>query len=50
MEAQASAFGHVYGDAMYVVVLAALMTLSLRRTKPLAGAGQPDSELASSAL
>lgn len=50
LDVQATSFGDVYGYAMLVVVAAALMTLSLRRSSSPAGARQPSGEMVSSAL
>jgi len=45
LEAQASAFGSVYGAAIFIIILAALMTLTLRRTSTPKGAGQAAQEM-----
>jgi EmrB/QacA subfamily drug resistance transporter len=50
VEAQAAAFGDVYGYAMLLVVAAALMALSLRRKSSPTGVSQPAGEMVSSAL
>jgi len=50
LEAQGAAFGSVHASAMIVVVLAALMTLTLRRASSPHGAAHPTPEVASSAI
>jgi EmrB/QacA subfamily drug resistance transporter len=48
--AEAAAFGDVYRAAVVILILAGLMTLTLRRLSSTTGVSQPSKELVSSAL
>lgn len=48
LSAQAQAFGEVYGAALFVIVAAGLVTVTLRRPAPAAHGSQPAAEVVSS--